>query len=131
MKEFYFKTFLKVALIPYVGGAVLHVLRLIYDFPLSYIPYEVDYLVTFLAGYSGVGLIVFAKRIPFINMLDKILYGFVVFHLTGSAILHGYTIIVQNHDFFKIFSYNYSYFAVLYFVIFGVYCFLLRRRLEE
>ena len=61
MSSFYFKTFARVALLPYIGGTVIHILRLIYNFPIAEIPFEVDWLVVIIGGYAGIGLIIYAN----------------------------------------------------------------------
>ncbi len=33
MNSFYYKTFARLALLPYIGGTVIHIVRLIYNFP--------------------------------------------------------------------------------------------------
>ena len=129
MKSFYYKTFARVCLLPYIGGTVLHIVRLIFDFPLEDIPFEVDWFIVVIGGYAGLGLIGFANKIPFKNSWDKIAYGLLIFHLVGSVIIHAYTIFAGNHDFYLIFPYYYSFIAVAYFVPLGLYVLNLNRRL--
>jgi len=129
MNSLYYRSFARLALIPYVGGTILHILRLIYDFPWEYIPLEADWLVVIIGGYACVGLIVYANKIPFVNLWDKIFYGLLIFHLDGSVILHAYILYVGNHDVLSIFSYTYSYFAVGYFLGLGYYVLTLNQRL--
>ncbi len=129
MNSFYFKTFARVALLPYAGGSVIHILRLIYNFPIDKIPFEVDWLVVTIGGYAGIGLIVYAKRIPFRNLLDKFVYGLLIFHLNGSVILHAYILLVRSHEVLNVFSYGYSFFAVAYFMGLGYYVTRLKKRL--
>ena len=129
MSSFYFKTFARVALLPYIGGTVIHILRLIYNFPIDEIPFEVDWLVVIIGGYAGIGLIIYANRIPFQNLFDKIIYGLLIFHLDGSVILHAYILWVGTHEVLNLFSYGYSFFAVAYFMGLGYYVLRLQKRL--
>jgi len=129
MNSFYFKTFARLALLPYIGGTVIHILRLIYNLPIDEIPFEADWLVVIVGGYAGLGLIVYANRIPFQNLVDKIIYGLLIFHLDGSVILHAYILSVGSHEVLNVFSYRYSFFAVAYFMGFGYYVLSLNKRL--
>ena len=127
--SFYFKTFARLALVPYIGGTVIHILRLIYNFSIDEMPFEADWLVVIVGGYAGLGLIVYANRIPFHGLLDKTIYGLLIFHLDGSVILHAYILWVGNHEVLNVFSYEYSFFAVAYFVGLGYYVLRLNKRL--
>ncbi len=129
MSSFYFNSFARLALLPYVGGTVIHILRLIYNFPIAEIPLEADWLVVIIGGYAGIGLIVYAKRIPFQNLFDKVIYGLLIFHLDGSVVLHAYILWAGSHDILNVFSYSYSFFAVAYFIGFGYYVLRLQKRL--
>ena len=129
MNSFYYKTFARLAMLPYVGGTVIHILRLIYDFSIEEIPFEADWLIVIIGGYSGLGLIIYANKIPFKNLLDKIIYGLLIFHLDGSVILHAYMLLTGSHDILSIFPYWYSFFAVGYFLGLGYYVLTLNKRL--
>ncbi len=129
MSSFYFKTFARVALLPYIGGTVIHFLRLIYNFPIADIPFAVDWLVVIIGGYAGIGLIIYANKIRFQNLLDKFIYGLLIFHLDGSVILHAYILWAGSHEVLNVFSYEYSFFAVAYFMGFGYYVLRLKKRL--
>jgi len=129
MNSFYYKTFARLAMIPYIGGTVIHILRLIFNFSYEEIPFEVDWLIIIIGGYAGLGLIIYAKRIPFKNIWDKIIYGLLIFHLDGSVILHTYILVTGSHDILKIFPYWYSFIAIGYFLGLGLYVFNLNKRL--
>ena len=129
MRSFYFKTFARVALLPYIGGTVIHILRLIYNFPIDEIPFEADWLVVIIGGYAGIGLVIYANRIPFQNLFDKMIYGLLIFHLDGSVVLHAYILWAGSHEVLNVFSYRYSFFAVAYFMAFGYYVLRLKTRL--
>ena len=129
MSSLYFRTFARVCLLPYIGGTIIHILRLIYHFQITDIPVEVDWVVVILGGYGGLGLIIFADRIPFKSAWDKIAYGLLIFHLDGSVLLHTYILWVGNHNVLGIFPYWYSWIAVGYFVGLGAYVLHLSGRL--
>ncbi len=129
MNSFYYKTFARVAMLPYVGGTVVHIFRLIYDFSLEQMPFEADWLVVVVGGYAGLGLIIYANRIPFKSIWDKIIYGLLIFHLDGSVILHAYILMTGSHDVLNVFPYWYSFVAVGYFLGLGYYVFTLNKRL--
>ena len=129
--SFYYKTFARLALLPYVGGTIVHILRLIYDFPIEQMPTEVDWLVVVIGGYAGVGLIVFANRVPFENLWDKVGYGLLIFHLDGSVVFHVYMLFAGTHDALRVFPYWYSFLAVGYFIGLGLYVLRLNKRLYK
>jgi len=129
MSSFYYKTFARVCLLPYIGGTIIHILRIIYDFPIEKIPLEIDWFIVVIGGYGGLGLIIFANKILFKNVWDKIAYGLLIFHLDGSVILHAYILLVGNHDILNIFPYWYSFIAIGYFLALGYYVFTLNKRL--
>jgi len=128
MTSFYYKTFARMALLPYIGGTIIHILRLVYDFPLDAMPYEADWLVVIIGGYGGLGLIVYAHKIKFQGLWDKIIYGLLIFHLDGSVLFHAYILWIGSHEVLNIFSYGYSFFAVGYFIGLGYYVYRLNKR---
>ncbi len=129
MSSFYYKTFARVCLLPYIGGTIIHILRIIYDFPIEEIPLEIDWFIVVIGGYGGLGLIIFANKILFKNVWDKIAYGLLIFHLDGSVILHAYILFVGNHDILNIFPYWYSFIAIGYFLALGLYAINLNKKL--
>ena len=50
MDSFYYKTFARICLLPYIGGTIIHILRLIYGFSIEEIPSEVDWVVVVIGG---------------------------------------------------------------------------------
>jgi hypothetical protein len=76
------------------------------------------------------GFVLFMRRIPFKSLAARVLHVLVTFHLLGSVVLHARALLVGNHDLFAVFSYGYSYFAVVYFLVLGTYCFLLQKRIR-
>ena len=131
MNSFYYKTFARVCLLPYIGGTIIHLLRLIYNFTPEMLPVEVDWVIVSVGGYASLGLIIYISKIPFKNIWDKIAYGWTIFHLGGSVLLHAYILFVGNHHLLNIFPYWYSYLAVAYFLATGLYVLNLNKRLYQ
>lgn len=129
MSSLYFKSFARVCLLPYIGGTIIHILRLIYHLQITEIPVEVDWVVVTVGGYAGLGLIIFANKIPFKGRWDKIAYGLLIFHLDGSVIIHTYILYAGNNNVLGIFPYWYSWVAVAYFLALGLYVLDLNKRL--
>ncbi len=128
-KTFYFRTFAKVAIIPYIGGTIAHTLRLIYKFPIVEAPFWIHWVIVLLGGYVSLGFVFHVSKIKFHGIIDKVLYGIVIFHLGGSVVMHAYSLIVQNNNWMGVFSLEYSYFALIYFVGLGFYCKSLSKRI--
>ena len=131
MKLIIRNTFTKVAVLTYFLGTCAHIAVLVTEQPGEQMPNIVHWIVTLLAGYAGLGFLMNIKRIPFRNLADKIVYWFVLIHLVSSALVHGYSIIWNTNDWLTVFSYSYSYFAVLYFFTFGFYSFILDKRIRN
>ena len=104
-------------------------LRLVLGFPIEEMPYELDWVVIVLGGYACAGFIRFAREVRFTGPGDKLLYGLVILHLGGSVVLHAYSLVVRNHDWAQVFPRWYSGLAIVYFVVLGLYCLRLSRRL--
>ena len=128
MDSFYFRTFAKAAILPYIGGTVAHTLRLIFKFPVEQAPNWIHWPIVVLGGYASLGFILFFKKIKFRGRLDKLLYALVFFHLLSSVIMHAYSLVVQNSN--CRFPMWYSYFAIIYFAGLGLYCNWLSRRID-
>ena len=129
MNSFYYRTFARVCLMPYIGGTIIHILRIIFNFPIEEIPWEVDWVIVVIGGYAGLGLILYAHQVPFKNIWDKITYGILIFHLDGSVIVHAYILFKGSHNVLRIFPYWYSFIAIGYFVALGLYVLTLNKRL--
>ena len=97
--------------------------------PITEIPVEVDWVVVIVGGYAGLGLVIFAHKVPFQNIWDKIAYGILIIHLDGSVLLHAYILCVGSHQVLGIFPYWYSFVAVGYFLGLGLYVLNLNKRL--
>ena len=128
MRNIYYKTFAKVAVPLYLGGTIIHISRLIFDFPITKMPVQVDWVVVLLGGYAGMGFLVFVNTISFKSNWDRFAYGLLLFHLLGSVALHMYILISNDRAIIGIFPYWYSYIAVAYFAALGFYVLRLNKR---
>jgi len=128
MRNLYYKTFAKVAVPVYLGGTIIHISRLIFDFPITKMPVQVDWVVVLLGGYAGMGFLVFVKTISFKSNWDRLAYALLIFHLLGSVALHMYILITNDRAIIGIFPYWYSYIAVAYFAALGFYVLILNKR---
>jgi len=128
MRNVYYRTFAKVALPLYLAGTIIHISRLIFDFPITKMPVQVDWVVVLLGGYAGLGFLVFVKTISFKSNWDRLAYALLTFHLLGSVLLHMYILIANDREIIGIFPYWYSYIAVVYFAALGFYVLGLNKR---
>ena len=133
MNSIYFKTFARVCLLPYIGGAISQILRLIYNVNNDLMPKQVSWIVIAIGLYVVPGLIIFANKISFKNNWDKFAYGLVTFQLTGGVIVHSYILFTKNTSVLHAFPhrYWYSFIAVGYFLTMGIYVYSLNKRLYQ
>ena len=132
MVSFYFKTFARVCLLPYIVGAVSQILRLIYDINNDLMPKQVSWSVIAIGLYVIPGLVIFANKISFKNNWDKFAYGLIIFQLAGGVIIHSYLLLTENTSVLHVFPhrYWYSFIAVGYFTTMGLYVLYLNKRLH-
>ncbi|MDH4070554.1 MAG: hypothetical protein OEV30_09020 [Ignavibacteria bacterium] len=122
LTEIYYRSFTKAALTAYIGGTVAHILRLVFEFPLSEAPSWTHWVITIIAGYASIGLVLFAGKLKISGPIDRILYGTVIVHLGGSTLLHLYSLVMSTNNWMAVFPLRFSYFALVYFVGLGLYC---------
>lgn len=115
----YRRTFGRVVAIVYTAGTVAQALRLLLAFGLEYMPFWVDWALIVLGTYGGVGLILFARSVAWRGAWEKVVHSLIATHLLVSVVLHMWVVVVGSHDFFTVFPYEYSYFAVVYFGFFA------------
>lgn len=116
---FYRRTFGHVVAVIYTGGSVAHLLKLLFAFGWEYMPYWVDWLLIILGTYGGFGLVIFAAEVKWRGTWEKFLHGLIAVHLLASVLVHVWTVVVESHGFFTLFPYEYSFFALGYFVFFA------------
>lgn len=131
MRNIYYRTFARVGALVYMGGTMIHASRLIFDFPITNMPVQVDWFVVLFAGYAGIGFIVFVKTIRFKSKWDRLVYGLLVIHLLGSVLFHMYILVANDRAIIGIFPYWYSYMAVAYFAALGFYVLGLNKRFSH
>ena len=103
----------------YTGGTVAQGLKLVFDFGWGYMPFWVDWALIVLGTYGGLGLLVFANQIAWRGAWEKVVHWLIVAHLFASVGVHAWVVLIRSHEFFTIFPYEYSYFAVAYFALFA------------
>lgn len=115
----YRNTFGHAVAIVYTGGTVAQILKLVFAFGWEYMPFWVDWALIVLGTYGGVGLLLFMRHVTWRGTWEKIVHGLIAAHLLVSVIVHVRVVVVGSHEFFTIFPYEYSYFAVVYFAFFA------------
>ena len=129
MKRFLRRTFGPVAAITYLSGVALHLVRILSSgFSVDDIPFWFDAWVVVAAGYGGLGYLLFWREVLFQNRLSTLLYPLITVHLLGSSALHVYTLIVRNHEAYKIFPMEYSYVMVVVMASFAWYSWRLKSK---
>ena len=111
--------FPKVVAMVYTAGTVVHILRLIFRFGLTNMPFEIDWVVVSLGPIGVIGLIVFSRHVYYRGRWEHITHWLIIIHLFISAALHAWILAVRSHEALSIFGYSYSYFAALYFAFFA------------
>ena len=111
--------FPKVVAMVYTAGTVVHILRLIFRFGLTNMPFEIDWVVVSLGPIGVIGLIVFSRHVYYRGRWEHITHWLIVIHLLISVALHAWILAVRSHEALSIFGYSYSYFATVYFAFFA------------
>ena len=111
--------FPKIVAMIYTAGTVVHILRLIFRFELTKMPYEIDWVPVILGPIGVIGLIVFAKHVRYRGRWEHITHWLIIIHLFISVVLHAWILAVRSHQSLSIFAYSYSYFAAGYFAFFA------------
>ncbi len=115
----YRQTFGLAVAVVYTGGTVAQSLKLVFAFGWEYMPFWVDWVLIVLGTYGGVGLILFARQVAWRGTWEKVVHGLMAAHLLVSVGVHAWIVAIGSHEFFTIFPYEYSYFAVAYFGVFA------------
>ena len=115
----YRQTFGRAVAVVYTGGTLAQSLKLVFAFGWEYMPFWVDWALIVLGTYGGLGLILFAGQIAWRGAWEKVVHGLIAAHLLVSVGVHAWVVIIGSHEFFTVFPYEYSYFAVAYFAFFA------------
>ncbi len=119
VRSHYRRTFGRAVAIVYTGGTIAQSLKLIFAFSWEYMPYWVDWALIVLGTYGGVGLIVHVRQVAWRGTWEKVVHWLIVVHLLVSVAVHAVVVVIGSHEFFTLFPYEYSYFAVGYFAVFA------------
>ncbi len=103
----------------YTGGSFAQLLKLVYDFPWQQMPYFIDWIIVILGSVGAFALASQTQRIDYRGWWEKPVHFLIIAHLGISVALHLWAITVQSHAVFTAFPFEYSYFALVYFVFFA------------
>ena len=103
----------------YSGGSVAQLLKLVYNFPWQEMPFIIDWLIVILGTIGVTTLATQTRNIDYRGRWEKPVHFLIIVHLGVSVVLHLWTIYIQNHDLYAAFPFEYSYFALTYFVFFA------------
>ncbi|MFT5513427.1 MAG: hypothetical protein ACI8SE_001834, partial [Bacteroidia bacterium] len=89
-----------------------------------------SWIIIAIGLYVTPGPVMYANRISFKNIWDKIIYTILTTQLFGAALLHVYILIKENTDVLHSYphKYWYSFIAIAYFVAMMVYVVRLNRK---
>ena len=110
---------LHAAAVLYTGGSIAQLLKLVVDFPWQDMPFIIDWVIVILGCVGAATLAVQTKRIAYRGMWERSVHFLIIAHLSLSVALHLWTIVKASHEFYSVFPYSYSYFALLYFAFFA------------
>ena len=125
-KPTYKSTFSKVGAYIYAAGIVSFIASLLFRFPVQEMPNVVHAVILIAAGYSGIGFLIYFRRAVLPSMVQRIIYLLILLHLSASAILHLYSIVLKSNQWITVFPGWYPYVAVVYFAIFSRFCLKLK-----
>jgi len=131
MKRLHINSFSIIAGLTYCIGITGFIMNIINQFPIQEMPDVIHVVILVLAGYSGMGFVLYFRKVPFKSIGDKTLYSLIAFHLCLSAILHLYSLIYNTNEWITVFPAWYPYFGLLYFVVFAVYSLRLKKRINS
>jgi len=92
---------------------------LIYDFPWQEMPYFIDWIIVVLGSIGATTLALQTQRIRYRGWWEKPVHFLIILHLGISVALHLWAIYIRSHDVFSAFPFEYSYFALTYFLFFA------------
>ena len=82
-------------------------------------PYIIDWVIVVLGSIGATTLILQTRNIEYRGWWEKPVHFLIIVHLAVSVVLHAWTVYIQNHEIFAAFPFEYSYFAIVYFVFFA------------
>ncbi len=110
---------LRATAVLYTMGTLIHVLRLTFDFPLTRMPFAVDWTIIVIGSVGTLGLVLGSRDIAYRGSWERIVHGLIIVHLGISVVVHLWAVVRGDHEMFRIFPYQYSVFAVAYFAFFA------------
>ena len=103
----------------YTGGSIAQCLKLLYDFPWQEMPFLIDWIIVCLGSIGAATLVTQTNKIHYRGSWEKPVHFAIITHLVISVALHLWAIYIQDHALFSAFPFEYSYFALAYFMFFA------------
>ncbi|MCH8348578.1 MAG: isoprenylcysteine carboxylmethyltransferase family protein [Proteobacteria bacterium] len=125
LKALYKGTFLKVGAFVYLGGVIIHVLRLTVEVPVTQMPVSAHAILVVLPAYVVFGSIIYWRQIDLTGLFQKVTFALATGLLLITAVMHAYSIIAQTSAWLGIFPIWYS---VLAAVVYGGFGYFLKTR---
>ena len=127
----YQTTFSKVAALIY-GFGILSFLGIIaFNFPVQEMPDPFHYIILVLGGYSGIGFLVYHRKVLLSRPFQWVIYWLIAVHLLGSTLLHLYSLLFETNQWITVFPPWYPFLAIAYFSFFAYFSFRLRVKEES
>lgn len=126
LKALYKGTFLKVGALVYLGGVIIHVLRLtVAGVPITQMPDFAHAILVIFPSYTVFGSFLYWRQIILDGILRKTIFALAIGLLLITAVMHAYSIIAQTSAWLGIFPMWYS---VLAAVVYGAFGWFLKTR---
>ena len=126
LKTLYRLSFLKVGAFVLTAGVVAHVIHITIGLPLTQMPVSLHAVLVVLPSYAVFGCIIYARQIELDGVLRKITFALVTGLLVTTVVMHLYSILAQDSEWYGIFPMWYSVMAI--FIYAGFALFLKNRR---
>lgn len=115
----------------YTGGSFAHLARLAVDFSWRDMPFFIDWVVVGLGGAGCAGYVRHFREIAYRGAWEKAVHWLMVAHLAVSVVFHLWALAAGSHRMFRVFAYEYSFFALAFFSFFAWRAWTLRFRYAE
>jgi hypothetical protein len=103
----------------YAGGALAHLVRVLVGLPLAQMPFLIDWIVTLLALYGGLGFALYFRDLAPARRWRRVCVVLMLAHLLATVVLHLYILAAASHAVLGIFPVGYSAAALAYFTFFA------------
>lgn len=124
----YKSTFMRVGTIVLAAGTVAHAIRLTVGLPILETPESIHSVLVVLPTYAVIGCIIYARQIKLPKIYQKIIFALITGLLFATAVMHAYSIIANDNDWYLIFPVWYSAAAM---IVYGGFVHFLNPRVSE